>query len=242
MKLFCYRLNSYRSLAGKKTCWEGEFCPYEHDWNNVDLCELWTKDMCRRPQRLCEMRHFYFDGERERLKDKTIKDGQKNKRSICSKWQEGKCWGHNGWGGEGCQYRHYYTEDDSPISVQQDESFHCTSAKFTSPLVVKVRKETEHRRLEEVDLDTGRRRSWVETTEHDVIDLTGGTPAKPRTPLSNLEVNSRANIPSRDRATARAPEKSLKITVDQFRRYVEASNDLASMDSGIRRRRASLRN
>ena len=36
---------------------------------------LWTKDMCRRPQRLCEMRHFYFDGERERLKDKTIKDG-----------------------------------------------------------------------------------------------------------------------------------------------------------------------
>ena len=122
---------------------------------------------------------------------------------------------------------------------------------------MKVRKETEHRRLEEVDLDTGRRRSWVETTEHDVIDLTGGTPAKPRTPLSNLEVNSRANIPSTDRAMARAPEKSLKSallnpasafsfdpyrTVEQFRRYAEASNDLASMDSGIRRRRASLRN
>lgn len=41
------------------------------------------------------------------------------------------------------------------------------------PYVVKMRKEKETRRLEEVDLDTGRRRSWLETTEHDVVDFTG---------------------------------------------------------------------
>ena len=73
----------------------------------------------------------------------------------------------------------------------QDESGPSISH-FTSPYVVKMRKEKETRRLEEVDLDTGRRRSWVETTEHDVIDLTGETPTKPRTPLSSLGVNSRA--------------------------------------------------
>ena len=39
MKLFCYRLNSYRSLAGRMTCWEGVDCPFEHDWADVDLCE-----------------------------------------------------------------------------------------------------------------------------------------------------------------------------------------------------------
>ena len=73
----------------------------------------------------------------------------------------------------------------------QDENLPSIS-QFTSPYVVKMRKERETRRLEEVDLDTGRRRSWVETTEHDVIDLTGETPTKPRTPLSSLGVNSRA--------------------------------------------------
>ena len=65
---------------------------------------------------------------------------------------------------------------------------------FTSPYVVKMRKEKETRRLEEVDLDTGRRRSWLETTEHDVVDLTGETPVKARTPLSSLRVKSWDNI------------------------------------------------
>ena len=44
---------------------------------------------------------------------------------------------------------------------------------FSSPLVVKVRKEVARERREEVDLETGKRRSWVESTEFDVLDLTG---------------------------------------------------------------------
>ena len=36
---------------------------------------------------------------------------------------------------------------------------------FSSPYHVKVVKEVAKQRREEVDLDTGRRRSWVETTE-----------------------------------------------------------------------------
>ena len=44
---------------------------------------------------------------------------------------------------------------------------------FSSPLVVKLRKEVVKERREEVDLETGQRRSWVETREFDMLDLTG---------------------------------------------------------------------
>ena len=44
---------------------------------------------------------------------------------------------------------------------------------FSSPLVVKVRKEVAKERMEEVDLDTGHRRSWVVEKEFDIYDLTG---------------------------------------------------------------------
>ena len=76
--------------------------------------------------------------------------------------------------------------------------------------MVKVRKEKESKRLEEVDLDTGRRRSWVETTEHDVIDLTGETPAKARTPLTSLQVNSRTSIHQDLKRTPALVEKQPK--------------------------------
>ena len=81
---------------------------------------------------------------------------------------------------------------------------------FTSPYVVKMRKEKETRRLEEVDLDTGRRRSWLETTEHDVVDLTGETPVKARTPLSSLRVKSRDNIQQDSSLTPALVEKQQK--------------------------------
>ena len=47
---------------------------------------------------------------------------------------------------------------------------------FSSPLVVKVRKEVAKKRKEEVDLYTGTRRSWVEETEFEILDLTGCSP------------------------------------------------------------------
>ena len=136
----------------------------------------------------------------------------------------------------------------------QDENVPSLS-QFTSPYVVKMRKEKETRRLEEVDLDTGRRRSWVETTEHDVIDLTGETPTKPRTPLASLGVNVNSIAPALVEKPQKQkspllnpaaafcfdPSKERRTEGEAFRRYVSASNDLASLQT-LRRRRPSLRN
>jgi len=47
---------------------------------------------------------------------------------------------------------------------------------YSSPYSVMVRKEISEQRKEEVDLETGKRKSWLETTEFEVLDLTGETP------------------------------------------------------------------
>ena len=60
---------------------------------------------------------------------------------------------------------------------------------FTSPLTVKVYEEVKEKRMEEVDLETGRRRSFVEVERYEVLDLTGDTPGRrgsQRTPLQPL--------------------------------------------------------
>ena len=47
---------------------------------------------------------------------------------------------------------------------------------FSSPFKMKITKEKKTTRKEEVDLETGARRSWVETSEYEVLDLCGDTP------------------------------------------------------------------
>jgi hypothetical protein len=44
--------------------------------------------------------------------------------------------------------------------------------------VVRVKKFTEQHHRVEVDLETGRQKSWMETEEKELIDLCGETPAK----------------------------------------------------------------
>ena len=87
--------------------------------------------------------------------------------------------------------RHYYNDRDGQVAQAkrfQDSGVSGTVV-FSSPYTVKVRKEVESQRMEEVDLDTGRRRSWVETKEFEVFDLTGETPAKRRrSPLADLSI------------------------------------------------------
>jgi hypothetical protein len=57
---------------------------------------------------------------------------------------------------------------------------------FSSPYILKVRKQVAQHRREEVDVDTGARRSWVEEEELEVMDLTGETPTKaPRRRLAS---------------------------------------------------------
>jgi len=77
-----------------------------------------------------------------------------------------------------------------PVETNQLEN-------FDSPYRVKVIKETAKQRMVEVDLETGKRKSWVETTEFEVLDLTGETPVKKtRQPLTNsplAEANKKDN-------------------------------------------------
>ena len=65
-------------------------------------------------------------------------------------------------------------------------------------------------RKEEVDLETGKRKSWVETTEFEVLDLTGDTPAKKRLSLSKSplkEVNKAKEVDKVKKALATKPPR-----------------------------------
>jgi len=97
---------------------------------------------------------------------------------ICKKWQEGRCFGL------GCHLRHYYEDEDSPLKLSKrfDDDVNCSSSRstnnFSSPYQLKILKEVKTQRIEEVDLDTGRRKSWIQTSDVEVYDLTGDTPVK----------------------------------------------------------------
>jgi len=104
--------------------------------------------------------------------------------------------------------RHYYNEMDGALmqaerqaqAARLNQVNDCGSEleRYSSPYRVKVVKEVAKQRKEEVDLETGKRKSWVETTEFEVLDLTGETPVrKPRLNLSNSplkEVNNGKEI------------------------------------------------
>ena len=75
--------------------------------------------------------------------------------------------------------RHYYLERDArPAVTQRVALAEMEPTNFSSPYQVKICKEKLVHRREEVDIETGRRRSWVEEEEREVYDLTGDTPVK----------------------------------------------------------------
>jgi len=101
----------------------------------------------------------------------------KDQAPLCMRWKQGECIGATG---NKCLYRHYYLERDSRIVPAQRLALaEVDPANFSSPYQVKICKEKLTHRREEVDIETGRRRSWVEEEEREVFDLTGDTPAKP---------------------------------------------------------------
>lgn len=86
--------------------------------------------------------------------------------------------------GNSCPNRHFFMDGDrellqpvssdtATITTNQREAGTEEEFNFSSPLTVKVRKEVARERREEVDLETGTRRSWVEVRELEVLDLTG---------------------------------------------------------------------
>ena len=94
---------------------------------------------------------------------------------TCSPWTRGLCIGATG---NNCRKRHFYQEGDRSSILPASSSSHTRApdlVDFSSPLVVKVRREVARERREEVDLETGNRRSWIESVEFDMLDLTGRT-------------------------------------------------------------------
>jgi len=102
----------------------------------------------------------------------------KDQAPLCLRWKAGECTGAMG---NKCVYRHYYLERDARPTVTQRMALAemSESTNFSSPYQVKICKEKLVHRREEVDIETGKRRSWVEEEEREVYDLTGDTPVKP---------------------------------------------------------------
>jgi len=106
---------------------------------------------------------------------------RKEHAPLCRMWQKGYCIGSTG---NNCKLRHYYNDMDGAIMQaakrQAQGPVNETNQldDYSSPYRVKVVKEVSKQRKEEVDLETGKRKSWVETTEFEVLDLTGETPVK----------------------------------------------------------------
>jgi len=119
-------------------------------------------------------------------------------------WIKGFCIGAKG---NSCKFRHYYNEMDAMIKVPTKQLQVPTnrinqSENYSSPYRVKVVKEVSEQRKVEVDLETGKRNSWVEVTEYEVLDLTGETPNK-KLPLveSRLKDPNKAVRVSSNKAT-----------------------------------------
>jgi len=103
---------------------------------------------------------------------------------LCQAWKGGLCHLNR------CFGRHYYLEKDRVPHRREPLRELTTNTEFSSPLVVKVKTLTEKHRREEVDLETGRRRSWVEMENKELIDITGeASPVPPPKKAKGVDEN-----------------------------------------------------
>jgi len=104
---------------------------------------------------------------------------------LCRDWTKGEC-------GECCPLRHYYNESDLVTNEQlQVDDFPVTrvdteKTEYSSPRV-NIIKEVFEQRKEEIDLETGKKRSWTERTEYEVFDLTSDVEESPVLESNNKE-------------------------------------------------------
>jgi len=116
---------------------------------------------------------------------------------LCQNWVRSACIGGHG---NSCRNRHYYTQYDAalPKPAQPAAPPSSVLTEFSSPLVTRVQKVTEHHKRVEIDLETGKRKSFIETTEQEIIDITGNkenTPVKaPVAQLSKTSKNLKVNL------------------------------------------------
>jgi len=96
-------------------------------------------------------------------------------RPLCKMWTLGQCWG--------CLDRHYYDETDQRLQATPRADGHVRAETgYSSPYMgYKIVQEVERIRREEIDLETGRKKSFTEVREYEVVDLT-----QQRTPLTPI--------------------------------------------------------
>ena len=124
----------------------------------------------------------------------------KDQHSICRAWTKGQCTGMRG---NCCPNRHFFLDGDRELLQQGSRDTVTTNQgntgteeefMFSSPLTVRVRREVARERREEVDLETGSRRSWVETRELEVLDLTGNFPRLALSVVTLLSLSLQDNL------------------------------------------------
>eukprot|EP00088_Acartia_fossae_P065162 TRINITY_DN8029_c0_g1_i1.p1 TRINITY_DN8029_c0_g1~~TRINITY_DN8029_c0_g1_i1.p1 ORF type:complete len:255 (-),score=37.38 TRINITY_DN8029_c0_g1_i1:173-937(-) len=181
---------------GRRCSWSE--CPYQHKETAANNPEDSTEKDEEERQSCPYERHV----GRCISKTCSYKHKDPNTLPICEDWTRGLC---TSWR---CSNRHFYTDNDKVHEQCKrfpQDSVSAVLSSFSSPLQVRIITEVTKTRREEIDLETGRKKSWVETSEREVVDITGTTSA--RKPLGE-----RSNIPRPVRtattkdATKLAPE------------------------------------
>jgi len=135
----------------------------------------------------------------------------KDHAPICRMWQKGFCIGATG---NACRLRHYYNEMDGAVMQAARQAQRTVNncpnqmESYSSPYTVKVVKQVAKQRKEEVDLETGKRKSWVETTEFEVLDLTGETPPMKKRLSLNKSPLKEANYEKENERIQNPPPKN----------------------------------
>lgn len=135
----------------------------------------------------------------------------KDGAQLCLGWKRGVCDDNR------CIFRHYYLERDqvpaSRVPLQQVNG----NTAFSSPLVVKKKTFTEKHRREEVDLETGKRRSWIEIENKELIDITGEA-----SPPRNLAQSS-CSAKLKEKVAQEEREKKRELEMREKRKKTEDS-------------------
>ena len=133
------------------------------------------------------------------LRSKEPSNQAREPKPLCKKWVQGECWGR-------CGRRHFYDETDERISHHHPRDTEPGALfEFSSPYQgFRIIKEVKKLRRVEVDLETGRKRSFIEEKEFEVLDLTKARSPAPLT-LRRENTNTMVQVQGSQDSFAKPP-------------------------------------
>lgn len=133
------------------------------------------------------------------LRSKEPSKQAREPKPLCKKWVQGECWGR-------CGGRHFYDETDERISHHHPRDTEPGALfEFSSPYQgFRIIKEVKKLRRVEVDLETGRKRSFIEEKEFEVLDLTKARSPAPLT-LRRENTNTMVQVQGSQDSFAKPP-------------------------------------